>query len=166
MVIIVSNISSPQSDQVFTLEHEYVFMTPYFTFPKKTSPQGATTISYIWQDPELDPESTPQDLGLKHTSTTIFVHTKIVGEDLVSDQDLCWYVCKYPDKAVTFYNAGHPVVHGLVPTLYEIHTELLQLPEPVPPGSVTRQQTFHRLGESELYAQPKIVPQRVILVIP
>jgi hypothetical protein len=85
-----------------------------------------TTLRRISQDLEPDPGSTHQDHGLKDPSTTTSVHTRIRAEDIVSDQDWCRYLLKYPDAAVTFYNAGHPVIHRLVPNLYEINTELRQ----------------------------------------
>jgi hypothetical protein len=56
-------------------------------------------------------------------STTTSVHTRILAEDIVSNQDWCRYLLKYPDEAVTFYNASHPVVRRFVPTLYEINVE-------------------------------------------
>jgi hypothetical protein len=87
------------------------------TFPKMSSSQVATTLHRISQDPEPDPVTTPQDEGPKDPSTTTSVHTRILAEDIGSDQDWCRYLLKYPDKAVTFYNAGHPVVYRLVPTL-------------------------------------------------
>jgi hypothetical protein len=108
---IVSYISSPKVYRVLTLEDEYVFMTPDLTFPTKTSPQVATTLRRISQDPELDPGSTPEDKGLKDPSTTTSVHTRILAEDIVSDQDWCRYLLKCPDEAVIFYNAGHHIVH-------------------------------------------------------
>jgi hypothetical protein len=58
--IIVGYTSSPKVYQVFTLEDEYVFTTRDLTFPKKTSPQVATTLCRISQDPEPDPGSTPR----------------------------------------------------------------------------------------------------------
>jgi hypothetical protein len=88
------------------------------TFPKKTSPQVATTLRRISQDPELDPGSTPPDQRPKDPSTPTSVDTRILAEDIVSDQDWCRYLLKYPDEAVAFYNAGYPVGHRLVPTLY------------------------------------------------
>jgi hypothetical protein len=38
------------------------------------------------------------------------------------------YLLKYPDKAITFYNASHLVIHQLVLTLYKINMELAQSP--------------------------------------
>jgi transposase InsO family protein len=72
--IIVGYTSSPKVYRVFTLEAEYVFTTRDLTFPKKTSPQVATTLRRISQDPEPDPGSTPQDQGPKDPSTTTSVH--------------------------------------------------------------------------------------------
>jgi hypothetical protein len=98
------------------------------TFPKKTSPQVATPLQRISQNPEPDPESTPQDQGPKDPSTTTSVHTRILAEDIGSDQDWCRYLLKYPDEAVRFYNVGHSGVRQLVPTLYEINAEPPQSP--------------------------------------
>jgi hypothetical protein len=84
------------------------------------------------QDSEPDPESTPHDQGPKDPSTTISVHTRIPMEDIVSDPDWCRYLQKYADEAITFCNAGHPVVCQLVPTLYAINTELPQSPQLAP----------------------------------
>jgi hypothetical protein len=66
-------------------------MTQDLTFPKKTSPQVATTLCRISQDPDLDPGSTPQDQGPKDPSTTRSVHTRILAEDIVFDHDWCRY---------------------------------------------------------------------------
>jgi hypothetical protein len=85
--IIVSYTSSHKVYRVFTLDDEYVFMTQDLTFPKKTSPQVATTLPRISQDPEPDPGLTLQDQGPKDPSTTTSVHTRILAEDIVSDQD-------------------------------------------------------------------------------
>jgi hypothetical protein len=109
-VIIVSYTSSPKVYPVFTLEDEYVYTTRDFIFPKKTSPQVATTLRRISQAPEPHLESTPQDQGPKDHSTTTSVHTRILAEDIVSYQDWCRYLLKYPDEAVTFYNAGQAIV--------------------------------------------------------
>jgi hypothetical protein len=89
--IIVGYTSSPKIYRVFTLEDEYVFTTRDLTFPKKTSPQVATTLRRISQDPEPDTGSTPQDPGPKGPSTTTSVHTRILAEVIVSDQDWCRY---------------------------------------------------------------------------
>jgi hypothetical protein len=164
--IIVSYTSSPKVYRGFTLEDEYVFTTRDWTFPKKTSPQVATTLRRISQDAEPDRGSTLQDHGLKDPSTTTSVHTRIVAEDIVSDQDWCRYLFNYPDEAVTFYNAGHPVVRRLVPTLYEINAEPPQSPQPAPQASVNSQQSFHGFGDSELYAQHTVVPRHIILPNP
>jgi hypothetical protein len=110
------------------------------------------------QDPEPDPGSTPQDQGPKDPSTTTSVHTRILAEDIVSDQDWCRYLLKYPDEPVTSYNASHPVVRRLVPTLYEIKAEPPQSPQPAPQASVNSQQSFHGFADSELYPQPTVVP--------
>jgi hypothetical protein len=136
------------------------------TFPKKTSPQVATTLRRISQDPEPDPGSTPQDYGPKDPSTTTSVHTRILAEDFVSDQDWCRYLLKYPDEAVTFYNAGHAGVRRLVPTLYEINAEPPQSPHPAPQASGNSQQSFHGFADSELYARPTIVPRHIVLPNP
>jgi transposase InsO family protein len=164
--IIVSYTSSPKVYRVFTFEDEYVFTTRDLTFPKKTSPQVVTTLRRISQDPEPDPESTPQDQGSKDPSTTTSVHTRMLGEDFASDQDWCRYLLKYPDEAVTFYNAGHPVVHRLVPTLYEINATPPQSPQPAPQASVNSQQSFHGFADSELNAQPTVVPRHIVLPNP
>jgi hypothetical protein len=137
--IIVSYIWTPKVYRVCTLEDEYVFTTRDLTFPKKTSPQVATTVRRISQDPEPDPGSTPQDQGPKDPSTTTSIHTRILAEDIVSDQDWYRYLLKYPDEAVTFYNAGHPVVRRLVPTLYEINVEPTQSPQLALQASVDSQ---------------------------
>jgi hypothetical protein len=108
----VGYTSSPKVYRVFTLEDEYVFTTRDLTFPKKPSPQLVTTVGSSSQDPEPDPGSTPQDQGPKHPSTSTFVHTRILAEHIVSDQDWCRYLLQYPDEGVTFYKAGHPVVVG------------------------------------------------------
>jgi hypothetical protein len=110
--IIVGYTSSSKVYRVFTLEDEYVFTTQDLTLPKKNSPQVATTLRRISQDPEPDPGSTPQDQGPKDPSTTTSVHTRILAEDIVSDQDWCRYLLKYPDEAITFYNAGIPLFVG------------------------------------------------------
>jgi transposase InsO family protein len=57
--IIVGYTLSPKVYRVFSLHDEYVFMTRDLTFPKKTSPQVATTLCRIPQDPEPDLGSTP-----------------------------------------------------------------------------------------------------------
>jgi hypothetical protein len=59
------------------------------TFQKKSSPQVATTLRRISKDPEPDSPLTPQDQGPKDPSTTISVHTRILAEDILSDQDWC-----------------------------------------------------------------------------
>jgi hypothetical protein len=132
-------------------------------FPKKTSPQVATTLRRISQNLEPDPGSTPQDQGPQDPSTTTSVHTRILVEDIVSEQDWCWYLLKYPDEAVTFYNSGHAIGRRLVPTLYEINPEPPQLPQPARQASVNSQQSFHGFADSELYAQPTIVPRHIVL---
>jgi hypothetical protein len=83
-----------------------------------------------------DPESTSQDQGPKDPSTPISVHTRILAEDIGSNQDWYRYLLKYPEEAVTFYNAGYPVVRRLVLTLYEINTEPPQSPQPALQTSV------------------------------
>jgi hypothetical protein len=133
------------------------------TFPKKTSSQVATTLRRISQDPEPDPGSTPQDQGPKDPSTTTSVHIRILAEDIVSDQDWCRYLLKYPDEPVTFYNAGHPVDRRLVPTLSEINVEPPQSPQPAPQASVNSQRSFHGFADSELYSQPLVVPRHIVL---
>jgi hypothetical protein len=140
--IIVGYTSSPKVYRVFTLEDEYVITTRDLTFPKKTSSQVAITLRGFCQDPEPDPGSTPQDQGPKDPSTTTSVHTRILAEDIVSDQDWCRYLLKYPDEAVTFYNAGHPGVRWLVLTLYEINAEPPQSPQPAPQASVNSNKVF------------------------
>jgi hypothetical protein len=67
---------------------------------------------------------------------------------------------------VTFYIAGHPVVHQLVLTLYKINAEPAQSPQPAPQSSVNSQQSFHGFADSELYAQPTIVPRHIVLPNP
>jgi hypothetical protein len=89
--IIVGYTFSPKVYRVFTLEDEYVFTTRDLSFPKKTSPQVATTLRRFSQDPEPDPGSTPQDRGPKDPSTTTSVPTRILAEGIVSDQDWCRY---------------------------------------------------------------------------
>jgi hypothetical protein len=95
------------------------------TFPKNTFPQVGTPLRRISQDPEPEPRSTPQDQGPKDHSRTTSVRTRILAEDIATDQDWCRYLVQYPDEAVTFYNAGRPVVRRLVPTLYEINLDYL-----------------------------------------
>jgi hypothetical protein len=82
--IIVGYTSSPKVYRVFTLEDEYVFKTRDLTFPKKTSPQVATTLLRFFQDPEPDRGSTPHDQGPKNPSTTTSINTRILAEDIVS----------------------------------------------------------------------------------
>jgi hypothetical protein len=164
--IIVGYTSSPKVYRVFTLEDEYVFTTPELTFPKKTSAQIAISLRRISQDPEPDPGSTPQDQGPKDPCTTTSVHTRILAEDIVSDQDWFRYLLKYPDEAVTFYNAGHPIVRWFIPTPYEINAEMLQSPQPAPQASVKFQQSFNGFADSELYAQPPVVPRHIVLPNP
>jgi hypothetical protein len=160
--IIIGYTSSPKVYRVFTLEDEYVFTTRDLTFLKKTSPQVATTLRRISQDPEPDPGSTPQDQGPKDPSTTTSVHSRILAEYIVFDQDWYRYLLKYPDEAVTFSNAGHPVVRRLVPTPYEINVEPPQSPQTAPQASVNSQQSFHGFADSELYAQPTVVPRHIV----
>jgi hypothetical protein len=164
--IIVGYTSSPKVYRVPTLDDKYVFMTRDLTFPKKISPQVTTTLHRISQDPEPDPGSTPQDHGLKDPSTTTSVHTRILAEDIASDQDWCRYLLKYPDEAVIFNNAGHASIRQLFPTLYEINLEPPQSPQQAPLGSGNSQQSFHRFADSEFYAQPTIVPQHIVLPNP
>jgi hypothetical protein len=71
-----------------------------------TTPQIAITLRKIFQDPEQDLKLTSQDLRPKDPSTTTSFHTRILAEDIVSDQDWCRYLLKYPDEAITFHNAG------------------------------------------------------------
>jgi hypothetical protein len=137
--IIVGYTSSPKVYRGFTLEVELVFTTRDLTFMKTTSPQVPTSLCRILQDPELDLGSTPPNQGPKAPSTTTSVHTRILAEDIVSDHDWNRYLLKYPDKAVTFYNAGHPVLCQLVPTLYQIITEPLQSSQPAPQACVNSQ---------------------------
>jgi hypothetical protein len=85
--IILRYTSLPKVYRVFILEDEYIFMTRDILFLKKTSPQVATNISSICQDPELDLELTPQDQGYKDTSPTTSVDPKILAEDIVFDED-------------------------------------------------------------------------------
>jgi hypothetical protein len=136
------------------------------TFPKTTSLLVATTLRRISQDPEPDAGSTPQDQGPKDPSTTISVHTRILAQDIVSDQDWCRYLLKYPDEAVTFYNASYPVVCRLVLTLYEINAEPPQSPQTAPQVSVNSEQSFLGFADSELYAQPTVVPRHIVLPNP
>jgi hypothetical protein len=154
--IIVSYTSSPKGYRVVTSEDEYVFMTWDLTFPKKTSPQVVTTLRRISQDPEPDPGSNPQDQGSKDPTTTTSVHTRIIDEDIVSDQDSYRYLLKYPDETVTFYNAGHLVVRWLVPTLYDINTDLPQSPELAPQTSVNSHKVFIDLPiQSSMLSLPR-----------
>jgi hypothetical protein len=164
--IIVGYTSSPKVYRVCTLEDEYVFTTRYLKFPKKSSPQVAITLRRIPQDPEPDPGSTPQDQGPNDPPITTSVHTRILAEDIVSDQDWCRYIIKYPDEAVTVFNAGYPVVRRLVPTLYEIHLDPPQSLQPALQASVNSQQSFHGFADSELYAQPTVLPRHIILPNP
>jgi hypothetical protein len=110
--IIVGYTSSPKIYRVFTLEDEYAFTTRDLTFSEKTCPEVATTLQRISQDLDPDPGSTPQDLGPKDPSTTTSVYTRILAEDIVLDQDWCWYLLKFPDEAVTFYNVAIQLVVG------------------------------------------------------
>jgi hypothetical protein len=135
----VGYTSSPKVYRVFKLEDEYVFTSADLTLPKKTSPQVRISLRSISEDPEPDPGSTPQDQGPKHLSTTISIHTRILAEDIVSDQDWCRYLVKYTNVAITFYNAGHTVVCRLVPTIYEINTEPPQSPQPAQQVAVNSQ---------------------------
>jgi hypothetical protein len=150
--IIVGYTSSPKVYRVFTLDDEYVLMTRDLTFSKITSPQLAITLHRISQDLELYPGSTPQHQRPKDHSTTTSVQTRILAEDIVSDQDWCRYLLKHPDEAVTCYNAGQPVIHRLVPTLDEIKTERPQSTQPALQASVNSQQSFYGFADSELYA--------------
>jgi hypothetical protein len=136
------------------------------TFPKKNCPQVAKTLGRISQDPEPDPGSTPKDQGPKDHFTTISVHTIILAEDILSDQDWYRYLLKYPDEAVTFCNAAHPIVRRLVLTLYEINVEPPQSPQPAEQASVNSQQRFHRFADSDLYAHPTVVPRHIVLPNP
>jgi hypothetical protein len=86
-VIIVGYSRSPKIYWLVYFEDEYAFTTQNLTFPKKTSPQVATTLWRISQDLELDPGSTTQDWWLKDHYTTISGHTRVLAEDIVSDQD-------------------------------------------------------------------------------
>jgi hypothetical protein len=95
-----------------------------------TSPQLATTQRTISQDPVQDPGSPPKDQGLKDPSRTTYVHTRILAEDIVSDQDWTRYLLKYPDEEVTFCNAGDPILCQLGPTLYKINVEWPLSPQP------------------------------------
>jgi hypothetical protein len=130
--IIVGYTSSSKVCRVFTFEDEYVFKTRDLTFPNKTSPQVRTTLRRIFLAPEPDPGSTPQAQGLKDPSTTISVDTRILAKDIVSDQDVCQYLLKYPYEAVTFYNPGHPVYCLLVRNVNEINTEPPKSPQLAP----------------------------------
>jgi hypothetical protein len=109
---------------------------------------------------------TPQDKGPKNPSTTISVHTRSLPEDIVSDQDWCRYLVKYPDKAITFYNPGHPIVRHLVPSPYQINVEPPQSPQPAPQASVNPQQSFHGFADSKLYDEPIIVSRHIVLPNP
>jgi hypothetical protein len=86
------------------------------------------------------------------------VHTRIFTEDILSDQDWGRYLLKHPDEAATLYNAAHPVVCQLIPTLNEINTELPQSPQSAPQASVNSQHSIHAFPDSELDAHPTIVP--------
>jgi hypothetical protein len=122
---------------------KYGFTTRDLTFSKTTSPQVAITLIWISQSLEPNQGSTPQDQGPKDASTSSSVHTRILAEDIVSDQYWYLYLLKYLDQAVTFYNAGHPVICCLVSTLYEINMDLLQLPQLVLQASVKSKQSFY-----------------------
>jgi hypothetical protein len=54
---------------------------------KRSSSQVATTLWRISQEPQPDLGSTPQDQGLEDASTTTSIHTRILAEDIISDQD-------------------------------------------------------------------------------
>jgi hypothetical protein len=164
--IIVSNTSSPKVPRVFNFKDEYAFTTRYLTFLKQTSPHVATTLRRISQEPDPDPGSTPQDQGPKDPSKTTSVYTRNLAEYIVSDQDWYRYLLKYPDEAVTFYNARHPVVRRLVPTAYEIKVEQTQSLQLAPQVSVNSQQIFNRFADSELDAQPTVVARHIVLPNP
>jgi hypothetical protein len=76
------------------------------------------------QDTGPDPGSTPKDQGQTDPYTTTSVHTKIRAEDIISDEHWYYYLLKYLDDAVTFYNAGFLDVRLIFPTLCEINPEL------------------------------------------
>jgi hypothetical protein len=71
-------------------------MTRDLTFLKKTSSQVATNLLRISQDAEPDPGSTAQNHRPKHHSTRLSDHTRILGEEIISDQDWSRYLLKYP----------------------------------------------------------------------
>jgi hypothetical protein len=156
-------MSSPKVYQVMTLEDEDVFTTRDLTFPKKSSPQVATTLRRISQDPESDLGSTRMDQKLQAPSTTTSVHTRILAEDFISYQEWYRYLLQYLDEAVTFYNPGYPVVRQLVVTIYEIMPETRQLPPTAPQASVNSQYYFYGFANSELYDQPSVVPRHIVL---
>jgi hypothetical protein len=122
-----------------------------------------TNLHRISQYPEKHPGSTPPDQGLKFPSTTISVNTRILADDIVSDHDWSRYLLKYPDEAVTFYNATHPVVRRLFPTFYEINTEPPQSPQLALQASVNCQQSFNGFTDSELAAQDSVVPRHIVI---
>jgi hypothetical protein len=113
--IIVGDTLSSKVYRFFTLEDGYDITTRDLIFAQKTSPRLATTLRIISQDPEPDPGLTPHDQEPKDLSTTTFLYSRIVAEDMVLDQDWYRYLLKYLDEAVTFYNDGHPVVRQLFP---------------------------------------------------
>jgi hypothetical protein len=93
--------------------------TSDLTFTKKTSSHVVTTPRRISKDPGTGSRINSRRTKYQWTlSTTTSVHTRILAEYIVSDQDWCRYLHKYPDEAVTFYNAGYPVIHRLLPTMY------------------------------------------------
>jgi hypothetical protein len=136
------------------------------TFSKKTAPQVATPLLRISQDPAPDPGLSLQDQEPKDPSTSTSVHTRILVEDIISDQDWYRYLVKYSDKAVTFYNAGYPVVCRLVLTLYNINIESPQSLQPARQASGYSPQSFHGFADLELYAQHSVVPPHIVLPNP
>jgi hypothetical protein len=62
---------------------------------------------------ELDPGWTPQAQGLKNLSNTLSITTRMLAEDLGSDQDWWQYLLQYLDEAVMFCNARHPDISQL-----------------------------------------------------
>jgi hypothetical protein len=100
--------------------------------PEQDFSSGSDNSPIDFPHPKLDPGPTPYDQAPNDPFTTTSVHTRSLAKDIVLDQDWYPYLLKYPDEAVTFENADHPVIRWLVPTLYEINTELRQSPQ-VPP---------------------------------
>jgi hypothetical protein len=95
-----------------------------------------------------------------HSTTS--VHTRILSDNIVSDQDGCQYLLKYPDEAIILYNVGYLVSCQVIPTQYEINMESPQSPQLALQISVDSQYSFHGLANSEISAQHSVIPQNNI----